>query len=69
MKAVSLGLAGRKAEGKKWAEKLLELRPDFQVKGSWLIGNYIKFDEIHEKILTGLSRSGLKVDPSPSILS
>lgn len=65
MKAASLGLAGHKEEGKKWAEKLLELRPDVQVKGSWLIGNYIKFDEIYGRIVRGLRRSGLKVDPSP----
>lgn len=64
MKASSLGLAGRLEEGKKWAEKLLELRPDFQEKGRWLIGNYVKFDEIQEKILTGLRMSGLKVNPS-----
>lgn len=62
MKASSLGLAGKKEEGKKWADELLALRQDFPEKGRLLIGNFIKFEEIQERILKGLSRSGLKVD-------
>lgn len=68
MKASSLGLAGNIDEGRKWAERLLQLRPDFPEKGGWLIGKYIKFDEIHKRIVTGLSRSGVEVEPLPNML-
>ncbi len=62
MRAASLGLAGHKEEGEKWGEKLLELRPDFPTKGELLIRNHIKFDEIYERIVTGLSVSGVNID-------
>ena len=48
--------------GQKFAKKLLKIRPDFPVKGKMLIGNHIKFDEIADRILEGLVRSGLTVN-------
>ena len=61
MKASSLGLAGREEEGNKWAGKLLELRPDFPKKGRWLIGNYIKFEEVSDRIVKGLRMGGVEL--------
>ncbi|MGW8195480.1 MAG: tetratricopeptide repeat protein [Desulforhopalus sp.] len=62
IKASTLGLVGRYKTGRKVAEKLLTLRPDFPVKGRVLIGNYIKFDEISNRVLEGLARSGVTVN-------
>lgn len=61
MKASSLGLAGHKEEAKKWGEKLLELRPDFPEKGKWLIGNYIKFKEVSDRVVKGLRMGGVEL--------
>jgi len=62
IKASTLGLIGRCKTGQKFAKKLLKIRPDFPVKGKMLIGNHIKFDEIADRILEGLVRSGLTVN-------
>lgn len=62
IKASSLGLVGRDEDANKWVIRLLELRPDFPVKGRQLIGNFIKFEEITERILLGLNNSGLAID-------
>jgi adenylate cyclase len=61
-KAATLGLLGRKAEGKKYVDKLLLMKPDFPGKGRDLIGRYIKFGEIAERVVKGLSRVGLDMD-------
>jgi adenylate cyclase len=61
-KAASLGLLGRCEEGKKFVKKLLELKPDFQAKGRFLIKHYIKFDNIVERVIEGLYEAGLKID-------
>jgi adenylate cyclase len=61
-KAASLGLLGRCEEGKEFVKKLLELKPDFQAKGRFLIKHYIKFDDIVERVIEGLYEAGLKID-------
>jgi TolB-like protein len=61
-KAATLGLLGRKAEGKKFVNKLLSIKPDFPDKGRDLIGRYIKFGEIAERVVDGLGRVGLNLD-------
>lgn len=58
-KAATLGLLGREDEGKKAVEDLLKLKPDFPNRGRILIGRYIKFDEIVERVVDGLRKSGL----------
>jgi len=57
-----LGLLGRYEEGKHFVKNLLELKPDFSERGRILIGHYIKFDDIVERVIEGLHRVGLKVD-------
>ena len=61
-KAVTLGLLGRYEEGKHFVKNLLELKPDFQAKGRFLIKHYIKFDDIVERVIEGLHKAGLKID-------
>jgi hypothetical protein len=57
-----LGLLGRIEEGEKFVKKLLELKPDFPDKGRILIGHYIKFEEIVERVLEGLNKVGLRIE-------
>ena len=61
-KAATLGLLGRGEEGKPFAEKLLKLKPDFTSRGRLLIGHYIKFEEIVERVVEGLRKSGLSLE-------
>jgi len=60
-KAATLGLLGRIEEGKEYAGKLLELKPDFPNKGRVLIGHYIKFEEIAERVIEGLGKVGIEI--------
>ena len=60
-KASTLGLLGRIEEGERFARKLLEFKLDFPNKGRVLIGHYIKFEEIAERVVHGLSKVGLKI--------
>lgn len=62
IKASTLGLLDSIDEGKRFAEDLMELKPDFQERGRMLIGRYIKFDDISNLVLHGLDRVGLKID-------
>jgi len=61
-KAATLGLLGRCEDGQKFVKKLLELKPDFPRKGRILISRYIKFEEIVEPVLDGLSNVGLRLE-------
>ena len=61
-KATSLGLLGKCEEGKEFVKKLLELKPDFQSKGRFLIKNYIKFDDIVKRVIEGMHKVGLKIE-------
>jgi len=51
IKAATFGLLGRYEEGKRAAQELLKLKPDFTTRGRILIKHYIKFDEIVERII------------------
>ncbi len=61
MKAATLGLLGRIDEGKEAIEDLLKLKPDFTNRGRVLIKHYIKFDDILDRMLEGLSKVGLNI--------
>ena len=61
-KAATLGLLGRIEEGKEFAGKLLELKPDFPNKARVLIGRYIKFEEVAERVIEGLNKVGIEID-------
>jgi adenylate cyclase len=55
------GLMGKIEEGKNFANTLLLLRPDFPTNGIKLIRNFVKFDDIAERIQTGLQLAGLDI--------
>jgi hypothetical protein len=61
-KASTLGLLGKIDEGKKFAESLMQLKPDFKERGRVLIGRYIKFDDIAECVIEGLDKVGIAID-------
>ena len=61
-RAATLGLAGRSVEGRDAVRQLLLIKPDFKQRGQLLIGHYVKFPEIVEQLLEGLSNSGLNLD-------
>ena len=62
LKAATFGLLGRHEEGKLAVETLLKLKPDFPTRGQVLIQHYIKFEEIVERVIDGLSKVGLKIE-------
>ncbi|MEA3441142.1 MAG: tetratricopeptide repeat protein [Chloroflexota bacterium] len=60
-KAATLGQLGGYEEGKQFVKPLLTLKPDFPSRGRILIKHYIKFEDIVERIIDGLSKVGLKI--------
>jgi len=60
-KAATLGHLGRYEEGKQFLENLLQLKPDFPSRASTLIRYYIKFEEIFDRVIDGLQKSGLSI--------
>jgi TolB-like protein len=60
-KSATLGLLKRYEEGKEFAERLLELKPDFLNRGRVLIRHYIKYDDIVDRVIDGLHRVDLKI--------
>lgn len=61
-RAITLGLMGRSAAGRDAVEQVLLLKPNFQTRGRLLIGHYVKFPEIMEQMVAGLSNAGLDLD-------
>ena len=61
-KSATLGLLGQIEDGRRSAAELLKLKPDFPERGRFLIQCYIKFDDIVEKVITGLAAVGVKVE-------
>jgi adenylate cyclase len=61
MRASCLGLLGRTAEADSEVTELLSRKPDFTTRGRVLIGHYIKFPEVMDPIVEGLTRAGLKL--------
>jgi adenylate cyclase len=57
--AATFGMLGRLEEGEQAAEELLKLKPEFPTRGRLLIGHYIKFEDIVERVVTGLHQVGL----------
>jgi adenylate cyclase len=62
IKAAGLGLLGRLEEGKDHVDGLLRLKPEFSTRGRVLIKHYIKFDDIVQRTVEGLSNVGLKLE-------
>ena len=61
MKAATMGMLGRIEEGQMAVEDLLKCKPDFLSRGRTLIKYYIKFDNILNRMIDGLSRLGIDV--------
>jgi len=59
--ATTFGMLGRLEEGKQAAAELLKLKPEFPTRGRLLIGHYIKFEDIVERVITGLNKVGLNL--------
>ena len=62
LKAAASGLLEKTKEGKHAVGALLKLKPDFAKRGRTLIKHYIKFDDIFDRVLVGLSKAGLKIE-------
>jgi len=60
-RAATLGQLGHPGAGRAVRE-LLELKPGFAAQGRMLIERYIKFPDISERIIEGLSRAGLDLE-------
>ena len=60
-RASSYGLIGSIEDGRKSANLLLKLKPDFPERGRLLIQHYIKFEDIVERVIKGLNAAGIEV--------
>ena len=60
-RAATYGLLGRIEDGRRAASELLNLKPDFPENGRRLIGNFIRFDDIADKVIAGLEAAGVKI--------
>jgi adenylate cyclase len=61
MKAAACGHLGRIEEGQACGRALLALKPDFAQRGRILIGRYVKFEDIVERVIEGLNAVGTEV--------
>ena len=61
LKAAACGHLGRIEEGQACVRALLALKPDFAQRGRILIGRYIKFEDIVERVIEGLNAVGIEV--------
>ena len=61
IRASTCGLMDKTEEGQKFLQNLLLLRPDFPNNGRKLVSRFVKFQDLSERILTGLRISGLKI--------
>ena len=59
MRAAALSQLGRQNEAKTAVSQLLKLEPDFATRGRWLIGRYLKVDDLVDTIIEGLRKAGL----------
>jgi adenylate cyclase len=59
MRAVAHVQLGREQEARTAVGELLELVPDFASRGRRLIGNYVKVDDLTERLIEGLRKAGL----------
>ena len=62
LKAAACGHLGKAEEGQACVETLLALKPDFAKRGRILIGRYVKFEYIADRIIESLSKLGMKIE-------
>jgi hypothetical protein len=63
LKAAACGHLGRIEEGQACVRALLALKPDFAQRGRILIGRYVKFEDIVDRIIEGLGKLGMDIEP------
>jgi tetratricopeptide (TPR) repeat protein len=56
------GHLGKIEEGQTHVGALLALKPDFAQRGRILIGRYVKFEDIADRIIEGLGKLGLNIE-------
>jgi len=61
MQAVALAHLGRQDEAGATAVQVMKLKPDFLERGQWLIRRYVKFNDLVERIESGLEQAGLHI--------
>ena len=61
LRAATLGQLGKQSEAKEQISDLKILKPEFESKAKYLIGRYVKEDELVKKIIEGLVKAGLKI--------
>jgi hypothetical protein len=61
LRAAVLGRQGRVREAGTALAELLQVKPDFSSQARWLIGCYVKFEELADRLLEGLGMAGLMV--------
>lgn len=61
LRAAALGRLGREPEGAQALSELLRLKPDLSTNGPFLIGCYVKFDNLADALLDGLRQTGLPI--------
>ena len=62
LKASACGHLGRIEEGQGCVRALLALKPDFAQRGRILIGRYVKFEDIADRIIEGLGKLGMNIE-------
>jgi TolB-like protein len=61
-RAATLGQMALPERGHEEVSRLLALKPNFTERGRLLIGHYIRFPDITERLIEGLSVAGLDID-------
>jgi tetratricopeptide (TPR) repeat protein len=61
LKASACGHLERIEEGRACVRALLVLKPDFAKRGRILIGRYVKFEDIADRIIEGLGKLGMNI--------
>jgi adenylate cyclase len=59
MRACALGHLGRRDEASAEVAELMDRKPDFPERGRVLIGRYVKFPDLMERVAEGLAKAGL----------
>ena len=62
LKAAACGHLGKTEEGQVCVRTLLALKPEFAQRGRILIGRYVKFEDIADRIIEGLGKLGMNIE-------
>jgi hypothetical protein len=62
LKASACGHLEKINEGQVCVRALLKLKPDFAQRGRILIGRYVKFEDIAERIIEGLGKLSMSIE-------